>query len=83
MDELQRILMPGGNLLFVVPCAGKMRIQYNAHRIYTYESIIDYFSKLKLLQFSLVTDDAQYFEVADAKDVSKQECGCGCFWFTK
>src|SRR5689334_9828840 len=34
--ELKRVLMPGGDLLFVTP-VGKPRIQFNAHRIYSYE----------------------------------------------
>ena len=35
-SELQRVLAPGGDLLFVVP-VGKPRIMYNAHRIYSYD----------------------------------------------
>jgi ubiquinone/menaquinone biosynthesis C-methylase UbiE len=83
MNELQRVLKPGGNLLFVVPVGGKMRIQYNAHRIYTYEKIVEYFTQLELLSFALITDDKQYLENADAKIAAKQKYGCGCFLFTK
>ncbi|GHV56136.1 hypothetical protein AGMMS49579_20360 [Spirochaetia bacterium] len=83
MHELERVLKPGGNLLFVVPIAGTMRIQYNAHRIYTYKNIIRYFANLQLVLFSLITDDAQFIENADAKIAAKQKWGCGCFWFTK
>jgi SAM-dependent methyltransferase len=83
ITELQRVLMPGGNLLFVVPVGGQMRIQYNAHRIYTYESIINYFVELKLLQFALITDNGEYLENSDGNTASKQNYGCGCFWFTK
>lgn len=83
IHELQRVLKQEGNLLFVVPVGGKMRIQYNAHRIYTFESIIKYFSQCKLLSYTLITDDGQYLEYADSKITAKQRFGCGCFLFTK
>jgi len=83
MKELKRVLKPGANLYFVVPVGGAMRIQYNAHRIYTYESIIDYFKPLKLVSFTLITDDAKYIENADSNLSAKQSFGCGCFWFKK
>jgi len=83
INELKRVLKPGGNLYFVVPVGGTMRIQYNAHRIYTYESIIKYFEQLKLVSYTLITDDAQYIENADSNLTAKQIFGCGCFWFKK
>ena len=42
MEELQRVLAPGGDLLFVVP-VGKPRILYNAHRIYSYRQVRESF----------------------------------------
>ena len=83
INELQRVLKTGGKLLFVVPVSGVMRIQYNAHRIYTYESIINYFNRLKLVSFALITDNNQYLENADCKIADIQKYGCGCFLFTK
>src|SRR4051812_12501059 len=47
IEELKRIVKPGGDLLFVTP-VGKSRIGFNAHRIYSYEQIISYFSPLQL-----------------------------------
>jgi hypothetical protein len=46
IDELKRVLQSGGNLLFVTP-VGRSRIEFNAHRIYSYEQIIGYFSPLR------------------------------------
>ena len=43
IEELKRVLQPGGDLLFVTP-VGKPRIEFNAHRIYSYEQILEYFS---------------------------------------
>jgi hypothetical protein len=81
--ELERVLKPDGNLLFVVPIGGKMRIQYNAHRIYTYKSIMEYFKNLKLASFSLITDNSEFIENAANEISDMQKWGCGCFWFKK
>jgi len=55
INELKRVLKPGGDLLFVTP-VGKPRIEFNAHRIYSYEQVIEYFSPLVLTEFSLIPD---------------------------
>lgn len=62
---------------------GKPRIKYNAHRIYSYEMIMNYFKDLKLKEFSLVTDDGKFIENANYELVENQKYGCGCFWFVK
>lgn len=56
IQELQRVVKKGGSLLFVVPI-GREKIIFNAHRIYSYERIMKYFSGWKLRDFSLVIDD--------------------------
>ncbi len=85
INELIRVLANGGNLLFVVP-VGKPRIKFNAHRIYSYKQIMEYFKSLKLNEFSLIPDNA--FEKgiiynAKEKEADGQSYGCGCFWFRK
>lgn len=83
--ELQRMLAPGGTLLFVVP-VGRQRIMFNAHRIYQVRSVLAMFPELALQQFALVPDREEDgglivdppHTVADA-----QEYGCGCFWFLR
>ena len=85
ISELKRILAPGGNLLFVVP-VGKPRIMFNAHRIYSFNQVITYFSDLDLINFTLIPDDAVKKAVinnATSEDVERQQYGCGCFWFVK
>lgn len=84
--ELKRVLAPGGNLLFVVPVGKDAKIMFNAHRIYTYSQIITYFKNLKLLEFSLITDNPKlhdFIENADPKISEQCTYGCGCFWFRK
>lgn len=83
--ELARVVSVGGSLLFVVPI-GKPRIQWNAHRIYSHDMVMQMFSGLKLKEFSLIPDDALQTGMmynATAADADKQAYGCGCFWFVK
>ncbi len=84
INELKRVLKPGGSLLFVVP-VGRSRIEFNAHRIYSYEQITSYFSELELMDFSLIPDDWKNGIIKNASPefVSSQRYGCGCFWFKK
>jgi len=82
MKELQRVLKINGDLLFVVP-VGKPKIMFNAHRIYSYNQIINYFNELKLKEFSLVTDSGKFIQNSNEETTNKQNYSCGCFWFKK
>lgn len=85
MAELQRVVAPGGQLLFVVP-VGKPRVQFNAHRIYAYEHIVEAFSELELEQFALIPDEPETGHLmVDASPalVAEQKHGCGCFLFRR
>lgn len=82
INELKRVVEPNGSLLFVVP-VGKPKIEFNAHRIYSYEQVVGYFKGFKLKEFSLVTDTADFIENANHELVKNQNYGCGCFWFIK
>ena len=85
INEIKRVLAKDGNLLFVVPI-GKPKIQFNAHRIYSYAQIVDYFKKLELVEFSLIPDNALDTGIitnATQKQANEQNYGCGCFWFKK
>ena len=85
MNELYRVLSPEGDLLFVVPI-GQPRIMYNGHRIYTYDQIVQSFSGLQLIEFTLIPDcwkDGGMVVNPDDELLNKQKYGCGCFWFKK
>ncbi len=85
IEQLKRVLAPGGTLIFVTP-VGRPKIEFNAHRIYAYEQIIQYFNDLKLSEFSLIPDNWQetgLIENADPALVKDQNYACGCFVFTK
>lgn len=83
MVELSRVLATGGNLFFVVP-VGQPRIEYNAHRIYSYEQVISYFPKLSLKEFTLIPENnGSMISYASKEQADKERYGCGCFWFVK
>lgn len=85
IEELKRVLAPGGDLLFVVP-VGAPRIMFNAHRIYAYEQIEEYFAGLDIKEFALIPDSEDVgglIRNADPKLVRSQRYGCGCFWLQK
>lgn len=83
--ELFRVLAVGGSLIFVVP-VGKPKIEFNAHRIYSYEQVLSLFSDLKLVEFSMVTDTVEqgdFIENASPLLLQTQDYACGCFLFKK
>ncbi len=82
INELKRVVRPGGDVLFVTP-VGIPRIEYNAHRVYSYDQIISYFAPLQLIEFALIPDEGGFIDNADAALAAKQNYGCGCFWFKK
>lgn len=85
ISELKRVLAANGTLLFVVP-VGKPKVEFNAHRIYSYEQIVNYFEGLTLIEFALIPDserDGTLIRHANPEMVSRQSYACGCFFFKK
>lgn len=86
MNELARVLAPGGSLLFVVPVSRSARIEFNAHRIYTYTQIMGYFRGLSLREFALIPEDGSrggLIRNANPNFLEFENYACGCFWFVK
>lgn len=81
--ELERVLAPHGKLYFVAPVGNEARIQYNAHRIYTYSQIMSFFCNLSLVNFAFVDDTGKFFDKATQVDTVNSRYGCGCFEFLK
>ena len=81
INELKRVIAPKGSLLFVVPVGKEAKIQFNAHRIYTKEQILDYFSGFKLLDFAFIKQNGEGGLLADIDN--SESYGCGCFWLRK
>lgn len=85
IEELKRVVSKGGHLLFVTP-VGIPRVMFNAHRIYSYKQIIDYFAGFDLVEFSLIPDSelkGGLIRNANPEIVETQKYACGCFLFKK
>ncbi|HEY6505830.1 MAG TPA: DUF268 domain-containing protein [Chitinophagaceae bacterium] len=82
IEELKRVARPNGTILFVTP-VGKPKIEFNAHRIYSFEQISEYFKGCELIEFALIPDAGGLILNADPALVKEQKYGCGCFWFKK
>jgi SAM-dependent methyltransferase len=82
--ELARVLSVGGSLLFVAP-VGRPRVCFNAHRVYSFEMVLELFSGLDLAEWALVEDSATSGLIANPSPeiVNRQSYGCGCFRFVK
>lgn len=85
ISELKRVLSVDGTLLFVVPM-GKPRVIFNAHRIYSYQQIMECLDGLELIEFALIPDHQDAGDLvygASENMVAHQNYGCGCFWLKK
>jgi SAM-dependent methyltransferase len=83
--ELTRVLAPGGDLLFVVPI-GRARIQFNAHRVYSWRQVRELFASLELVEFALIPEKAANGDLvvgATEAQADAETYGCGCFWFRR
>lgn len=80
--ELARILSDSGRLYFSLP-VGKERTCFNAHRIYTPLTVLEYFRGLTLMQFSVVDDAGVFHENVNPAEFCGLNYGCGMFLFGK
>lgn len=81
--ELSRILAEGGILLVSVP-VGREYLYFDGHRMFDPTTIIEVFSGLSLLEFSLIDDKGDRI-IRNASFEAARSCiyGCGLFVFTK
>src|SRR5260370_37119383 len=81
--EPARVLAPGGHLLMVGPMEDPPRVCFNAHRLYSYSQVMDLFPGLSLQEFTLITNEGQFFENADPRLLEGRKYSCGCFRYKK
>jgi SAM-dependent methyltransferase len=81
--ELLRVLAPGGRLLLGTP-VGRERLCFDAHRVFSPETVVKMFSSARLVEFHLVPDDGTRI-VRNAPFALASACnyGCGLFVFTR
>jgi SAM-dependent methyltransferase len=81
--ELARVLKPGGTLYLGTP-VGREHLCFDAHRVFDPLTIVECFSGLELVEFSLI-DDAGFSVIPNAPFELARACnyGCGLFKFVK
>lgn len=88
LNNLHRILKPGGKLYFSVPI-GPQRIEFNAHRVFSVSYLQECFDgKYSIDRFSFVDDHGDLHENTPITETDTQNnfgCvyGCGIFEMTK
>lgn len=80
--ELTRVLAKDGSLYFSLPI-GKPRLCFNAHRIHSPRQITEYFSGLKLVEFSGVDDKKNFIRNVNMSILENSDYACGLFHFRK
>lgn len=78
MAELQRVVAPGGHLLFSGPI-GRPRVCFNAHRIHDPIAILECFAELELVEFAVVDDSGRFRRHRDPAAFRDLTYGCGMF----
>jgi SAM-dependent methyltransferase len=76
--ELQRIVAPGGHLLFSLP-VGRPRVCFNAHRIHDPREIHELFGELDLVEFAGVDDEGRFRRHLAPEDLAREAYGCGMY----
>lgn len=81
--ELSRVLRSGGTLILGTP-VGREKLCFDAHRIFDPETVINMFSSLELVEFSLIDDHGiEVIESATLEQGRACSFGCGLFVFRK
>lgn len=80
--ELQRVLAPGGQLLFSGP-VGHPRVCFNAHRIHAPTSILAMFEELDLVEFSGIDDAGVFRRFRSLEELAACHYGCGLYRFVR
>lgn len=82
--NLSKMLKNGGYLYFSVP-VGEQRVEFNAHRIFSPNTIIDLALTvgLSLIEFSLIDDEGNFHENITPDSAESCHYACGCFLFIK
>lgn len=83
INELKRVVKPGGKIIFGTP-VGNERLNFNAHRVFNPETIVDCFKPFNLDEFSLIDDKGlEVIKNATFSDAVNCYYGCGLFIFSR
>lgn len=86
VQELKRVVRPGGDLLVAVPIACVSAVCFNAHRIYEFNEFKAMFTdQFDVVEEALIPESPEHGLLYNppAELLRKQNYACGCFWFRK
>ena len=87
LQNLIRMVAPGGRLYVSLPIGMNDEVHFNAHRVFHPQTIMEFDvvkRGLKLLRFDFVTDDGALHRQASVSDaVNRTEYGCGIYTFQR
>jgi SAM-dependent methyltransferase len=76
--ELQRVVAPGGQLLFSTP-VGRPRVCFNAHRVHDPRALRELFGELELVEFAGVDDTGAFRRHRAPEELADQSYACGMY----
>lgn len=79
---LASLVAPGGRLYLSTP-VGRERVCFNAHRVFSPETIAAMFGGLTLQEFSCVDDAGRFHERVAPRTAAHFDYGCGLFLFER
>ena len=82
LNELMRVLAPGGQLLFSMP-VGEEKVCFNAQRIWHPEKPISILNELELVEFKAVDDNDNYLANISPMELANSKCSCGLYLFKR
>ncbi len=80
--ELQRVLAPGGQLLFSLP-VGRPRVCFNSHRIHDPRAVMAMFEELDLVEFSGIDDAGRFRRELSPEELADCRYACGLYRFER
>lgn len=81
-SELQRVLAPGGQLLFSLP-VGTPRVCFNAHRVHEPREVLAMLGELELAEFCGVDDDGRFRRGIGVDELAGSRYACGMYRFIR
>jgi len=82
LRELQRVIAPGGQLLFAMPI-GRERVEFNAQRIWNPDKPVRILDSMRLIEFKAIDDSGHFREAVQPLDFYDSEYACGLYCFVK
>lgn len=83
LNEMQRVVKPGGKLYLSVPIGDEEKLCFNAHRIFSPKTIVDCCSQMELEEFVYIRDMKLYKVDIDNSCNKYGSYSCGLFIFRK